>query len=238
MRWDVPILNRELQEDDRVTQATTYRWEDDYADLHVDDSTYADFDWDDVPAEVVNRHDTLLTLDADALAATALGEGEDAVHRWAIARRWLELGETARFVDVARSVLATEGQGASRWLSYPDIKLELGRVLAATDLDGAHKLFDEYAAADGASLSEAARYRGYAEIAHGDRAKGIALLEEAVREHAAREPEIAGNFAEPLLDAQDTEAAHAVLAAGIEAARAQDDASLVHELEDLVRLTS
>ena len=220
-----------------MTDATTYRWEDDYADLPVDDSTYADFDWDEVPADIVNRHDTLLSLDADALAATSL-DADDPIALWAAARRWLALDRTDRFESAVRTLLATEKSNPSRWLSYPDIRLEFGRTLAATDLDAARVVFDEYEAATGHSPTEAARYRGLADIAYGDKERGAAALVAAVRAHAAAEPELASTLAEALFDLDETDVAHKVLETGIEVAEAQDDPGLARELRDLIRLTS
>jgi hypothetical protein len=220
-----------------LTDATSYRWEDDYADLHVDDSTYADFDWDDVPAAVVNRHDTLLTMETAALAAVAF-EGEDAILRWAAARRWLALNETKRFIEAVEALLAAQPDSPSAWLSYSDIRLELGRVVARIDVTAAMGHFDEYEKAADHSPTEAARYRGLADIAFGDPRRGTETLVAAVKAHSAAEPELASTIAENLLDQGATDAAKDVLTAGIAAAQAQDDPGLARELGDLLRLTS
>ncbi len=219
-----------------MTDATTYRWEDDYADLHVDDSTYADFDWDDVPAAIVNRHDTVMTLDTAALGAQSF-EDDDPIQRWAAARRWLALGEKARFIATVKALLASESEKPSVYLSYNDIRLELARVVATLDLHGAFALFDEYASIADHSPTEVARYRGVADVLYGDVSRGTKTLVDAVTAHAAAEPELASTIAETLFDEGHAEPAQKVLAAGIEAALAQDDPGLARELRDLAALS-
>ena len=141
-------------------QGDQYPGQDDYTELHLDDATYGDFDWDDLDPEVVGRHDAILDMDPEALEALD-PEALDDFQRWAAARAWLGHDNPTRFIELARRILDTPTARRSKLLSYPDIILALARALAAENqLPRAMALLEEYKGQAGADPIEHARHHG------------------------------------------------------------------------------
>ena len=207
-----------------------YPYEDDYLDLPLDASTYASFDWDTLPEELVHRHDDILSMSREQLVSFS-HEGLDHLHAWAAARRWRQLGDEENFERLARYVLTHRKSDTSQWLSYPDITLELARTIASSNPDGAETLFASYAEEIDHSATALAHYRGLAMIQSGNSETGVQFLVQAIQDHSAAEPELAMFYAESLLDAGLGDAAGAVIDAGL--AAASDDADICRELEAL-----
>ena len=215
---------------------TTESWEDDYPELHIEDATYSDFDWDTLAPEMVNRHDTILEMDAAGLSA--LNEDDD-FYRWAAARAWLSNEDAAAFIALTRKILETPQEKRSPQLSYSDIMLTLARALAA---EGDHlegmKLLDEYDGLDDADAIEGARHRGLLLLENKEEEAGVAALVNIIKSHAESEPDLGLHLSEDLVGLDHHKAAKRVLLATREVAQARALPELLHEINDALTALS
>lgn len=211
-----------------------YAWQDDYTELHLDDATYGDFDWDDLDPKLVDRHDAILEMDAEALGAlddTSL----DDFHRWAAARAWLRVDQPERFQALTRKILSTAHDKRTKLLSYPDITLALARALAAEgDLDDALAHLETYRLLDGADGAEHARHMGLILLESDQHVKGLDILLDALKTYREEEPELGLHLAEDLLELGQKDAARAVLDAARQQAAEHDQRELLQELNDTI----
>ncbi len=211
-----------------------YDWEDDYTELHLEDATYADFDWDTLDPEITARHDAILDMSPEELDAID-PEVLDDFQRWAAARAWLGHDNPTHFIELTRRILDTPPADRSKLLSYPDLMLALARALAAEgQTPRAMVLLDEYGRQEGADPLELARHRGLLMLEDGRGDEGLKILLDAIKANAADEPEIGLHFAQDLLDLGHKPQARALLEATREIAAARADAELLREVEDTI----
>ena len=209
-----------------------YSGEDDYPAIHDEDIAYAVFDWDELDAKIVARHDELLAMSAEEAAEVDLARTPD-LHRWALARVWARENALDRYVEVCASILETPGPDRSPWISYADVRIERARRLATLErFDEAFEELHRYQGEDKANVREYARYLGIITLLAGNLEEGTGLLREAIEENEAADPELALYLGDELLTLDLDGPAIAVYDAGIALARRRNMPDLLAELED------
>lgn len=209
-----------------------YQWQDDYTELHLEDATYGDFDWDTLDAALVERHDAILEMNVDALDALDIDK-LDPFHQWAAARAWLQHKHPARFITIATALADTPADKRSKLLSTPDIALTVARALAAEGkMDDAMARLESYRQMDDADAVEHARHLGLLLLEDGQTARGLDILLDALQNHKEREPELGLHLAEDLHDLGHDAQARAVLQAARDIASDAGNQELLQEIVD------
>ncbi len=210
----------------------TYLWEDEYPNIALEDFTYADMDWDEIDPALVNRHDAILEMSADELDQLDL-EGAQDLFRWAAARARLSQGSLDSFFFLARKILSTPQEKQSEHLSYPDICLEVARLMGSEDLNQALLLLQDYQKRKGADPVEYARYKALLLVDHQDPALGQRLLIDTMQQNTTRAAQLGSEFAEALIDRGRYTEAIAILEEAISMAERMADLGLADELRDI-----
>jgi thioredoxin-like negative regulator of GroEL len=228
MRGLPDLRSQELDDD--------YALEDRYRSYALEDAVYADFDWDSVEVSLVHRHDAILEMERADLEALDLAHPSDEVLRWAAARRWLELGEEARFAALLRDLLQTPPERRSALLSYPDLRLEQARFVGVKEPQAGLDALEAYRLDPRADGAEHARLRCLLLALRGPVGEAEAALREALDAHAPKEPRLGLDVAEELMDLGRAEEAQAFLAVAGQKAKALGHSELVLEAQDLAAL--
>lgn len=201
---------------------------DNYEEYLADEMGYAWNARDVVAMSTLERHDELAAASAEELEQEDFSELNDFL-RWAVARRWAQLGHVERFAVAVNNLL--ESMEPSALLQYHEIYLTSARLLADADHhDQALALLERYSSIGPEDASPALRLRAVIHLGRDDIEAGEDVLAE-LRETFGQQPEVCFEVAETLAGAGYTERAAEWLKRARAAAEEVGDRPILVDIE-------